>query len=684
MKRLKVALLGAGYIAQAHGKALAAVPEAELVAVCDTSRSRAEEVASSFGDLRVLASLDELLVFDCDVVHVLLPPFLHEAAIRRLLEAGKSVLVEKPMGLSADECAALAELATARGLRLGVNHNFLFTRGYEAMRRDAASGALGTLDHLDVHWLYALGLIQFGPYDNWILRSEGNLLFEVGSHLCAFAIDLLGQPDEVAAVASHPIDLPGGSRVFRHWNVMAGKGATSLALNLSVAPGQAFRSVLLRGSGALARLDFERDIYWREQARSNSAMFDPLHTARAVARSIGRQGWRNVGRQLGATFARTPHQTAFQSSISNSVVAFYRTFSGGLDSRLDASFGAQVIRLCERIVAAAGAAPAVGPRPLVTRDLPALAPPRVLVIGGTGFIGKRLVERLVQRGVGVRVMSRSLASARLALDGIDVVYHLAKATGQRWDQYVRGDVEPTRVLATAALAHGVKRFIYTGTIDSYDSASARTAIDAATPVDPRIDTRNLYARSKAACEALLQRMHSEQGLPLVILRPGVVIGEGSPPAHWGVGMFHSDNRAQLWGDGDTKLPLVLVDDAAEGLVLALDAPGIVGRTLLLTDEPLLSAREYVQEVEAASGTRIDAAPTPIWRFFALDLAKEAVKHLVRHPNRRTPSYHDWDSRAHRARYDNRDTRALLGWKPAGTREAMVRDGIVAAVRHYVR
>ena len=129
---------------------------------------------------------------------------------------------------------------------------------------------------------------------------------------------------------------------------------------------------------------------------------------------------------------------------------------------------------------------------------------------------------------------------------------------------------------------------------------------------------------------------------------------------------------------------MLVDDVAEGLALAIDAPGIEGKTFLLTDEPLLSAREYVDEVAAASATRIDATPTPIWRFFVLDVAKEAVKHLIRHPNRRVPSYRDWNCRAHRARYDNSKTRQVLGWKPAGTREAMVRDGIVAAVRHYFR
>ena len=128
-----------------------------------------------------------------------------------------------------------------------------------------------------------------------------------------------------------------------------------------------------------------------------------------MARAIRGQGWRNVGRQLSSTFTRTPYNSAFQASISNSVAAYYRTFAEGLDARLQGSFGAEVIRLCERIVAAAGAEPASPPKPIRIRDVAPLAPPRALVIGGTGFIGKRLVEALVKRGVGVRVMSRSLA-----------------------------------------------------------------------------------------------------------------------------------------------------------------------------------------------------------------------------------------------------------------------------------
>ena len=704
MKPTRVALLGAGYILQAHAKSLARLPGVQTTAVCDRALERARDAASAYGIPHVYESLEELLAADvCDVVHVLLPPSAHFDSARRVLESGRSAFLEKPMAPDVKECETLVDIARARGVRLGVNHNFLFLPGYEALRRDVRSGRFGRLDHVAGQWLYELGLLQAGPFRNWMLEAEGNLVFELAPHLAAFIVDLLGPPDELHAFASNPLDIPGDQRVWRHWEAIGRRGPASLALDLSVTPGQPVRRLQVRGLGGAAQLDFERNFYLREQTVSTSAVFAPLFHAVGQAASITGQALRNFAIAVHGTLRKTPQSNVFLQSMHRSIAAFHAP--GDVDARLEGRFGLEVIRLCDRIVASSGVSRTPAARPSDPMPKPS-TPPRILVVGGTGFIGRRLVAALVGRGYGVRVMSRSADAARVmlgglpvdvvqgshedpaaldvALDGIEVVYHLAKAEGKRWDDYVRHDIEPTRRLAEAALAHGVRRFIYTGTIDSYASADGHRVIDGDTPVDAGIESRNHYARSKAACEALLLEMHRARGLPLVILRPGVVIGSGSPPAHWGVGMFHSPTRVQFWGDGRSPLPLVLVDDVADALVRAMLVPGIEGRAFLVTDGPLLSARDYVQEVERASGLRIDARPTPIWRFFALDVLKEAAKHAIRHPNRRRPSYRDWACRSHRSRYDNRQTRDVLGWSPAGTREAIVADGIDAAVRHHQR
>lgn len=701
---LRVGLLGAGYILAAHATAVRALPGARLQAVCDVALPRAQAAAAAHGIPAAFDSLPRMLESGLDVVHVLVPPAAHEDCARQILQAGVHAFVEKPMGLDADACEALAELARSRGLQLGVNHNFLFGRAYERLRAAVRDGSLGRPDQLDLRWLYPLGAVRAGPYHQWMLRAEANLLFELGPHLAAFLLDLLGEPDELHAQAGLPIELPLGQRVFRHWSVLARHGATSVSWQLSVQPGQPERSLHLRGHAASASLDFDRDWLRWDEAHSHSALFDAWRAGRQGAGDWARQARANFVRQFVGTLRKRPEANVFLDSVGRSVAAFHAGLAGGrLDERLSAEFGARVVRTCARIAAAAGVR--TEPRPMPAAPAPR-QPANVLVVGGTGFIGKRLVRALLAEGHGVRVLSRSAAGARreleglpvelaegalddpqavaAALTGIQVVYHLAKAVGQRWQDYVDGDQRPTRVLAEAALAAGVRRFIYTGTIDSHDAADPRGVIRGDTPLDGALHARNLYARSKAACEALLQELHRSRGLPLVIFRPAVVIGEGCPPAHWGVGMFHSDTRVQFWGSGRHKLPLVLVDDVADGLLRGLHTPGIEGRCFLLSDEPLLDAREYVQEVSRLSGTRLRATPTPVWRFFLLDLAKEAVKHAIRHPNRKRPSYHDWACRQLAARFDAADTRSTLGWRPAGTREALVERGIAAAVRHDAR
>lgn len=702
---IKVGLLGAGYILDSHARALAAIPEVALHAVCDVSRGRAAQAASKHGIPHVLHSMQELASSDCDVVHVLLPPALHLSAASTMVEAGKSVFLEKPMGLDAAACTALCERAEQKRVLVGVNHNFLFSPGYESLRESVKAGELGRIDHIAVSWHFAQPILQFGPFDSWMLAAPANLLFEVGPHLIAFILDLLGRPQIVSASAGNAIELPAGQTVYRHWTAVGHKDAATALLSMSVAAGHPDRILRVRGRGGSAQLDFGRDIGWRDTAVTDNPIFDSHATASMAAHALRRLAGRDRLRRLKSALAKRPDANPFEESIFRSISAFYAGGLKRLDPRHEGRFGADVIRVCEDVAAMARVgAPSLGSISVEAPSAP--VKPSVLVVGGTGFIGRRVVRRLIDRGFGVRVLTRNPraaaiefegmpvelfsgshgdpASAKRALEGIEIVYHLAKCEGKRWQDYVDGDIEPTRVLARAALEAGVKRFIYTGTIASYASGRASDLIDNRTPVDPRISRRGHYARSKAACEALLQAMQREEGLPLVILRPGIVIGPGSPPAHLGVGRFSSETRVDYWGEGSNPLPFVVVDDVADALVLALDAPDIEGQALLVTSPPLMSARDYVEAVSKHMGARIDARPRAAVRYWIADLVKELAKNAIRHPNRRWPTLHDWQCAAQLARYDGRMTEQALGWRPIADRETLEARGITDAVEAHMR
>jgi nucleoside-diphosphate-sugar epimerase len=170
----------------------------------------------------------------------------------------------------------------------------------------------------------------------------------------------------------------------------------------------------------------------------------------------------------------------------------------------------------------------------------------------------------------------------------------------------------------------------------------------------------------------------------VILRPGIVIGRGGDPRHWGVGMWPWDSVCQVWGDGRNGLPIVLVDDVARALILALDAPGIEGESFNLVGPQSLTARDYLAELERHAGVSIQTFFTPPWKFFAGDVVKYAVKVAVRHPDRRLVGYRDWESRTQRARFDCTKACEQLGWAPAEDRDEVIRRGIHIPANEFLR
>ena len=146
---------------------------------------------------------------------------------------------------------------------------------------------------------------------------------------------------------------------------------------------------------------------------------------------------------------------------------------------------------------------------------------------------------------------------------------------------------------------------------------------------------------------------------------------------------------QIWGAGENKLPLVLVEDVARGIVAAMETPGIEGRDFnLVADQSAegsgLTAQEYLDALDRADGMRIARYATPIVRFYLLDLLKWVVKVAVRHPERKMPSYRDWQSCTQQAEFDCAAAKTVLGWKPVSAREELVKRCIEEPLREFLQ
>ena len=708
----RVGLIGTGNIAEWHVKALWAVPRTTIAAVCDVNAARAEGFAKRHKIPAAFGSFSEMHRQAApEVVHVLVPAELHYKVAAETLEAGVHTLVEKPMATTAEQCDELIGLAERAEVRLAVSHNFLHAPVYESLRKDVKDGWLGPLDRIRVTWNKELVLVTRGPFDLWMLRRPENILLEIGAHAVSRVLDLAGPPRILSVHVGRPYEMPTGVTFYRRWQVVAEHDRTAIDMVFSFEPGFTEHTVQVRGRLASATADFERNSYVRHAHSTYEFDLDRWASATEEAKEISRQARRNVVATALSKATRSPAGNPFAASLAASLKSFYADLdrpAGETDPRNTAVTGREVVAICEQIgretnlpesawvpEAAAGST-ASGVH----------SAPEVLVLGATGFIGQAVVRELVKRGQAVRVLARrptGLAATfdpawvevvagdasrpedlERALEGIQRVVHLARAQAKTYQEFLDNDVSITRRLAEACQRHGVKRLIYASSISPYYSGGHAGTITEETPLDPKIGRRNAYARAKATTEEMLLDMGRKSGLAVVIVRPGIVLGQGGTPFHPGVGLWSWDATCQYWGKGENPLPIVLVEDVATGIALALETPGIEGQSFNLVGEPCLTARQYIAELEAAGGFKVRAGTRPIWKFYAGDMSKWVVKMLVRHHDRRRPSYRDWESRSQRAVYDCSRAKQVLGWKPAADRETIVERGIREPLAEMLR
>jgi predicted dehydrogenase len=118
---------------------------AEVAAVYDVSRERAEQAAQVFGGPRVCSSLEELCQSDVDCVDVITPEAMHLEPVLAALAAHKHVFVEKPMATDLDHCAQMILAAESSGLFLMVGQILRFETRFAMLKQEISSGRLGKI-----------------------------------------------------------------------------------------------------------------------------------------------------------------------------------------------------------------------------------------------------------------------------------------------------------------------------------------------------------------------------------------------------------------------------------------------------------------------------------------------------------------------------------------------------------
>jgi predicted dehydrogenase len=185
---LRFALVGCGSIAPTHARALAARPEAVLIACADVRPERAEAFAAEFG-LRAMPWPDLLADTEIDAVTVCAPSGLHAVLGIQALRAGKHVVVEKPMDISLAACDALIAAQAGTGRTLAVISQHRFDSASLAVRQALEDRLLGDLVLVDarIPWYRTQEYYDSGDWRGTWTLDGGGCLMNQGVH----TVDLL-------------------------------------------------------------------------------------------------------------------------------------------------------------------------------------------------------------------------------------------------------------------------------------------------------------------------------------------------------------------------------------------------------------------------------------------------------------------------------------------------------------
>jgi nucleoside-diphosphate-sugar epimerase len=249
----------------------------------------------------------------------------------------------------------------------------------------------------------------------------------------------------------------------------------------------------------------------------------------------------------------------------------------------------------------------------------------VLVTGAAGFVGSRVVATLLRLGFervrcGVRpssdlgllqagipaehanrcqIVEANLLSreeCRQLTADVELVYHLVAGRGKSFPGCFQGSVITTRNLLDSLVDHGrLKRFVNISSFAVYSRfRSKRGALwDEACPLEDNLGERHdAYVYGKLKQDELVQRYQERFGVPVTIIRPGIVFGPGKKAIPGFVGIDTFGFFMHLGGGG--RLPLTYVDNCAEAITLAGLVEGAEGEVFNVVDDELPTSRGFLR------------------------------------------------------------------------------------------
>ena len=259
----------------------------------------------------------------------------------------------------------------------------------------------------------------------------------------------------------------------------------------------------------------------------------------------------------------------------------------------------------------------------------------VAVTGASGFVGKRLVSALADRGHDVRAIARRgrLQGATspapmfsvsdidagtawgFALSGVEVVIHCAARAHVMREQstdpltlYREVNIDGTRRLAEEAARYGVRRLVFLSSVKAVGERSVPSrplgVLDEPRPEDD-------YGRSKYEAELALNKVSASTGLEVVIVRPPLVYGLGVKGNFLRLLGLVARGFPLPFGSIENARSMVSLANLVDFLSVCVESPAAAGKTFFVSDGDDLSTPDLVRKIAMAMNRRVRLVPVPV-------------------------------------------------------------------------
>ncbi|MGA2319676.1 MAG: NAD-dependent epimerase/dehydratase family protein [Solirubrobacteraceae bacterium] len=277
---------------------------------------------------------------------------------------------------------------------------------------------------------------------------------------------------------------------------------------------------------------------------------------------------------------------------------------------------------------------------------------RIFITGGSGFIGGRLIGRLLAEGNSVHALARSPAAAarcrelgaepvmgdlgdveamRSGAGGCEIAFHAA-ANAADWgkpDDFQKGNVQGTSNALEACSEAGIRRFLHIGTEAALFAGKPLVDVDETAPLRP--DSRALYSASKARAEQLVLAANRD-GFETVVVRPRFVWGLGDTTLLPRMVELARSGRFAWIGGGHHPTSTTHIENVLEGLVLGATR-GRPGNAYFITDGDPVDFRDFVSELLATQGVQAPSRSIPVPLAAMLARGGETAWSLLQLPGR---------------------------------------------------